>query len=68
VLELFICKTEIKIVLRGGCSLSTIGNGVLAIFHTKQVERGSEFFKKLAHTCSFIKLGTPPHVLFTNHG
>jgi hypothetical protein len=47
VLELFICKTEIKTVLRGGCSLSTTGNGVLAIFHTKQVESGSEFLEKL---------------------
>jgi hypothetical protein len=26
-------------------SLSTNGNGVLAIFHTKQVESGSEFWK-----------------------
>jgi hypothetical protein len=40
------------------------GNGVLAIFHTKQVESGSEFFEKLAHTCSFIKFGTPPHFSF----
>jgi hypothetical protein len=64
VLELFICKTEIKILLRGGYSLSTTGNEVLAIFHTKQVESGSEFFEKLAHTCSFIKLDTPPHFYF----
>jgi hypothetical protein len=27
--------------------LSTTGNGVLAIFHNKQVESGSEFFEKL---------------------
>jgi hypothetical protein len=40
------------------------GNGVLAIFHTKQVESGSEFFEKLAHLCSFIKFGTPPHFSF----
>jgi hypothetical protein len=40
------------------------GNGVLAIFHTKQVESGSEFFEKLAHMCSFIKLGAPPHFSF----
>jgi hypothetical protein len=40
------------------------GNEVLAIFHTKQVERGSEFFEKLAHTCSFINLGTPSHFSF----
>jgi hypothetical protein len=39
--------------------LSTTGNGVLATFHTKQVERGSEFFEKLAHTFSSIKFGTP---------
>jgi hypothetical protein len=49
-LELFIYKIEIKIVLRGRCSLSTTDNGVLAIFHTKQVESGSEFFEKLAHS------------------
>jgi hypothetical protein len=39
-------------------------NGVLAIFHTKQVESGSEFFEKLAYSCSFIKFGTPPHFSF----
>jgi hypothetical protein len=44
--------------------LSTTGNGVLAIFHTKQVESGSEFFEKLAHLYSFIKFGTPPHFSF----
>jgi hypothetical protein len=64
VLELFICKAEIKIVLRGGCSLSTTGNGVLAIFHTRQVESSSEFFEKFGTSCFFIKLGTPPHFSF----
>jgi hypothetical protein len=63
VLELFICKIEVKIVLRW-LFLSTTGNGVLAIFHTKQVESGFEFLEKLAYTCSFIKFGTPPHFSF----
>jgi hypothetical protein len=44
--------------------LSTTGNEVLAIFHTKQVESGFEFFEKLAQLCSFIKLGTPTHFSF----
>jgi hypothetical protein len=39
-------------------------SGVLAIFHTKQVESGSEILKKLAFACSFIKFGTPPHFSF----
>jgi hypothetical protein len=64
VLELFICKTEIKKYFERWLFLSTTGNGVLAIFHTKQVESGSEFFEKLAYLCSFIKLGTPPHFSF----
>jgi hypothetical protein len=37
VLEIFICKTEVKICLERWLFLSTTGNGVLAIFHTKQV-------------------------------
>jgi hypothetical protein len=44
--------------------LSTTGNGVLAIFHTKQVESVFDFFEKLAHTCSFIKFGSPLHFFF----
>jgi hypothetical protein len=64
VLELFICKIEIKNCFERWLFLSTTGNGVLAIFHTKQVESGSEFFEKLAHTCSFIKFDTPPHFSF----
>jgi hypothetical protein len=64
VLELFICKTEIKICFERWLFMSKTGNGVLVIFHTKQVESGSEFFEKLAHWCSFIKLGTPPHFSF----
>jgi hypothetical protein len=64
VLELFICKIEIKICFERWLFLSTTGNGVLAIFHTKQVESGSEFFEKLAHTCSFISFGTPPYFSF----
>jgi hypothetical protein len=64
VLELFICKIEIKNCFERWLFLSTTGNGVPAIFHTKQVESSSEFFEKLAHTCSFIKFGTPPHFSF----
>jgi hypothetical protein len=45
VLELFIFKTEIKKCFERWLFLSTNGNGVLAIFHTKQVESGSEFLK-----------------------
>jgi hypothetical protein len=37
VLELFICKIEIKIGFERWLFLSTIGNGVLTIFNTKQV-------------------------------
>jgi hypothetical protein len=64
VLELFICKTEIKNCFERWLFLSTTGNGVLVIFHTKQVESGSEFFEKLAYACSFIKFETPPHFCF----
>jgi hypothetical protein len=61
-LELFICKTEIKIVLRGGCSLSTSGNGFLAIFHTKKVEKNW-------HICALLESLAPLSTfLFTNHG
>jgi hypothetical protein len=62
-LELFICKTEIKIVLRGGCSGQRLAMGFL-LSSTKQVESSSEFFEKMAHACSFIKFGTPPHFSF----
>jgi hypothetical protein len=40
------------------------GNGVLAIFCTKQVRAIPSYLKKLAQWCSFIKLGTPPHFSF----
>jgi hypothetical protein len=39
VLELFFCKTEIKICFERWLFLSTTGNGVLTIFHTKQLLR-----------------------------
>jgi hypothetical protein len=45
VLELFICKTEIKNCFERWLFLLTTGNGVLVIFHTKEVESGSEFLK-----------------------
>jgi hypothetical protein len=37
VLELFICKTEIKIGFERWLSLSMTGNGVLSIFHTFRI-------------------------------
>jgi hypothetical protein len=37
VLELFICKTEVKSYFERWLLLSTTSNGVLDIFHTKQV-------------------------------
>jgi hypothetical protein len=45
VLELFISKTEIKNCLERWLFLSTNGNGVLVIFHTKQVESDSGYLK-----------------------
>jgi hypothetical protein len=67
VLELFIYKTERNFFgFERWLSLSTTGNGVLTIFHTKMSKVLSE---RLALLCSFIKLGTPPHLFpFTNHG
>jgi hypothetical protein len=44
VLEIFICKIEI-IFFERWLFLSTTGYGVLVMFHTKQVESGSEFLK-----------------------
>jgi hypothetical protein len=45
VLELFICKTEIKNCFGRWLFMSTNDNGVLIIFHTKQVESGSVLLK-----------------------
>jgi hypothetical protein len=38
------------------------GNGVLAIFHTKQVESGSDFLKKIGICMLFYKVwhSSPP--------
>jgi hypothetical protein len=58
VLQLFICKTEIKICFERWLFLSTTGNGVLTIFHTKQVLR------EIGTFVLFYKVGTPPHFSF----
>jgi hypothetical protein len=54
---------EIKNEFKRWLSLSTTGNGVLTIFHTKMSKLLRE---RLALWCSFIKLGTPSH-LFSFH-
>jgi hypothetical protein len=62
----FVKQRDKKLGFERWLSLSTTGNGVLTIFHTKI----SKFLReRLALLCSFIKLGTPPHLFpFTNHG
>jgi hypothetical protein len=81
VLELFICKTEIKIGFERWLSLSTTSNGVLTIFHTKMKQVFERdigtlvLFYKAWHSSppfSFHKpwltdsIGCPP--TFTYHG
>jgi hypothetical protein len=60
----FICKTEIKIVLRGGYSCQRLAMGFLLSSILNKLRAVPSSLKKLAHLCSFIKLGTPPHFSF----
>ena len=48
--------------------LSTNGNRVLAIFHTKQVESGSELILSIYSMHFYIQCDTPPTFAYTNHG
>jgi hypothetical protein len=55
----FHLKTEIKKCFERWLFFSTTGNGVLAIFHTKQLESGSEFLKMLAQTRQYLHRDDP---------
>jgi hypothetical protein len=65
VLELFIYKIEIKIVLGGDCFCQRI----LVIFHTKQVESGSDLLILGIYSMHFYMVWHSSQPLrFTNHG